>query len=268
MDSVEAARAAASWRAPEKSTISFGTSGKPSGSDGVALQPPKIETLKPTKEDIKKFTDLFKYEIGGTSLPPDRSMDDIEAARSNVKWATPPDRSMDEIEAARAQAKWPTPPDRSMDDVEAARAQAKWAASPDRSMDEIEAARAQAKWVDDSIKAEAPKKEVSKEIPDNSQNQNQTSGVSDSIIAVAPVVQAILNQIRQSGSGNTNRGTPNRKISRNEPPTPKAGGIPFGGSDVTGTEPAESASASKPGPDNWDLFMKQIYGKKAATLTK
>jgi hypothetical protein len=77
-----------------------------------------------------------------------------------------------------------------------------------------------------------------------------------------------LNQIRQFGSGNTNRGTPNRKISRNKPPTPKAGGIPFGGSDVTGTEPAESASASKPGPDNWDLFMKQIYGKQAATLTK
>jgi hypothetical protein len=320
MDSVESARAAASWRAPEKSTISVGTSGKPSGSDGVALQPPKVETLKPTKDEIKSFADLFKYQVGG-DVPLDRSMDNIETARSNIKWPTPPDRSMDAIEAARAASSWkapekstvsfgtsskPTgagapalsqpkidvqkpskedtkkfadlfkyeiggtslPPDRSMDDIEAARAQAQWATSPDRSMDGIEAARAQAKWVNDSIKAEAPKKEASKEVADDSQNQNQTSGVGDSIIAVAPVVQAILNQIRQSGSGNTNRGTPNRKISRSEPPTPKAGGIPFGGSDVTGTEPAESASASKPGPDNWDLFMKQIYGKQAATLTK
>jgi hypothetical protein len=268
MDAIEAARAASSWKAPEKSTVSFGTSSKPTGAGAPALSQPKIDVQKPSKEDTKKFADLFKYEIGGTSLPPDRSMDDVEAARSRVSWATPPDRSMDEIEATRAQAKWPTPPDRSMDDIEAARAQAKWAASPDRSMDEIEAARAQAKWVNDSTKAEAPKKEASKEVADDSQNQNQISGVSDSILTVAPVVQRILNQIRQSVSGNTNRGTPNRKISRSEPPTPKAGGIPFGGSDVTGTEPAESTSASKPGPDNWDLFMKQIYGKQAATLTK
>jgi hypothetical protein len=160
-----------------------------------------------------------------------------------------------------------------MDGIEDARAQAKWETPPDRSMDGIEDARAQAKWVNDSTKAEERKKEASKDISNNFQNQNQIAGVSDSIIAVAPVVpvvQAILNQIRQSGSGNTDRDTSDRKRSRFKPQTPKRGGIPFGfgGSDVTGTEPAESASASKPGPDNWDLLMKQIYGKQAATLTK
>jgi hypothetical protein len=89
MDSVEAARAAASWRAPEKATVSFGTSGKPAGSEAPAMEAPKTETQRPSKEDIKKFADLFKYEVGGTSLPPDRSMDSVEASRANIKWTTP-----------------------------------------------------------------------------------------------------------------------------------------------------------------------------------
>jgi hypothetical protein len=89
MDSIEAARAAASWRAPEKSTISFGTSGKPNAGETPVIEPPKTETQRLSKEDIKKFADLFKYEFGGTSLPPDRSMDSVEASRANIKWTTP-----------------------------------------------------------------------------------------------------------------------------------------------------------------------------------
>lgn len=92
-----------------------------------------------------------------------------------------------------------------------------------------------------------------------------------SAVAAAPVVTTVVTRSSassESGGGEDQGGKEPKGKEKGKPSKP-GGGIPStGGGDFIATDTPSPESTPKSDQPSWDLLMKQIYGKQAATLTK
>jgi hypothetical protein len=137
--------------------------------------------------------------------------------------------------------------------------------APDESSKETQREREQEKKVD----TESSEKKTETKAPDI---------ISGAPVVAAPAITKIIDLItRRQFTGDTGKkggggeGNENLDKPKRERPNKGSGaGLPIPGAGEGGGGPAEIDNVTRQmgGPENWDLLLKQLYGKQAATLSK
>ena len=225
--------------------------------------PPNLGPGPGPDPSIKAAIDSLKISKGKRSTDNgpdiDRSMDAIEAARllNRAKVQSDVGRSMDAIEAARLNTKANVQPDvdRAMDAIELARLLNRVNVQPDedRSMDAIEAARLNNK---------------AKVIVNNLVNTSDIpSGIPFAPITIpASVTAPVIAPAFVTPPAAIPAKTPPKK--KKQPSPNKKGGVAPSSSDSGMELPSNIMDKLGVGVENWDLILKNIYGKYAGTLSK